>query len=143
MKKLKCIPVLMVIASIIFSCSSDDIDLPYIVYKDASGKVFDSNIPIPVEINSSIKIEAIIGYNDSKSNHLNYEWKIDNGPFRQYTVFDGLNIYSLGGYNNLATEKVTMDITFTDELVNRGSLVTIRIRDMDSLSKELTFKVNL
>lgn len=141
MKNLKNVTILCVILSFFYSCSSDDIDIPYILYKDASGKVIDSFTPISVDLNSSVKINAEVGFHDLNSNHLNYEWKIDNAPFKQYTVFDGLNIYSLGGFNNLATQKATLEITFSDQIMASGSQVIVRIRDMDSLSKELIFQV--
>ncbi|GEM_PF-6327666 len=70
-----------------------------------------------------------------------YQWKIDDGDFSQYSAFDGLNIISLGVRNNLDTERATLDIHFSDEIVRSGSTVIVRISDMYTLSSQLTFNV--
>jgi len=133
---------LFAFVSLFGACSSDDLDLPYVIYKDSSGAALSSFSPISVTLNSTVVIYAEAGYDRSNSNRLNYEWKIDNGSFEKYSGSEGLDITTIGGHNNLSVEKATLELTFSDDLVESGSQVIIRIRDMDSMSKELTFNVH-
>lgn len=140
--KIKTLSILLLVLTIFSACSSDDdFSYPYIIYKNSSGQVLNPAQTIQVEYNSTYRINAEIGYHDFSGNQLRYEWRIDNGNFKQYSAFDGLNITTLGRYNNLSTVKATLDITFTDE-IQPGSTVIIRIRDTDSLAKELKFSVD-
>lgn len=119
---------------------TDDLS-PYIIFTNAAGEMLTSSSEIPAALNNTVRIMADIGYERTEGNNIDYDWKIDDGEFKQYSSLDGLVITTLGSRNNLRIEKATMDITFSDDIVGTGSTVTIRVEDQTSISRSLTFRV--
>lgn len=140
MKNIGLVALLPVLAILMASCGKNDLE-PYLILKNDSGQVISSPDSIPVELNTSFKLFVEAGYLRRDGNNMDYDWKTDEGEFVQYTLFDGLDITAMGSNNNLGIEKATLDISFGDDIVEVGSVVTVRVKDQKSLVGQLAFKV--
>lgn len=140
MKTIKSICLITFLALLLSECGKNEDEKPYIILKDTSGQTLTAT-NIPVGLNTTFRVYVEIGYERFKDNNIDYDWKIDQGEFTQYSAFDGLNITMLGSYNNLRLEDATLDVTFGDDIVSAGSQVAIRIRDRKNLSRTLTLIV--
>lgn len=140
MKKGIYITLFIALAGILASCKKSD-DKPYIYFSNVGGDAITATTPIPAALNSTVVIHMKAGYERSEGNNLDYEWKIDDGHYKQYSALDGLDITTLGRHNNLRIEEATLDIAFSDEVMDSGSHVSVRVRDQTGLSRTLTFVV--
>jgi len=140
MKNIRLVILLAVLAVFTASCGKNDLE-PYLILKNDFGQVLSSPDSIAVGLNTSFKLYVEAGYLRGDGNNIDYDWKIGEGEFMQYTLFDGLDITAMGSHNNLGIEKATLDISFDDDVVGVGSVVTIRIKDQKSLVGQLAFKV--
>jgi hypothetical protein len=141
MKNIRLIALLCALALLQAACEKND-DEPYIILKNDSGQVLTSSANIQVGLNTTYRIFAEIGYPSHNGNNVDYDWKTGSGEFVQYSMYDGLDITTLGSQNNLRLEKATLDVSFSEDKVAPGSLVTIRIKDQGSVESQLTFEVN-
>lgn len=121
-------------------CKKDNDETPYIILKNSAEEVIPaSTVGVPADLNSTVRIYAEIGYERFSGNNLDYDWKIGSGGYTQYSSADGLNITTIGSFNNLRSEKATLDITFSEDIVSAGETVTIRIKDQGTLVRTLAF----
>lgn len=134
------LPLLFVSFLFIFSSCRNEKDEPYIRFRDKDGQEYSERVMVP--LNTDLKLFVYIGYEEKGENNLiHYERSIDGSPFSDITFTGTLDILSVGRFNNLLTEKASIDISFNEERVSEGSVVQIRVRDSGTLSKTITFEV--
>ena len=137
MKNIKLLAFLSAVVVLFSACKTDDEHDPYIVFWSQDGKWIETTENIPVQLNGTFVFRSEIVYKGESK----YEWKIDDGEFEQYSSVDGLNITTIGTYNGMKLQKATWTLDFDDEIVEPGSIITIRLSDMPDLIRTLSFQV--
>lgn len=137
MKKLKLLGLLSAAALLLGGCKKSD-DSPYILFWGEDSKWIETTENIPVTLNETFVLRSEIGYEDTPK----YEWRVDDGEFTQYSSLDGLNITTLGSHNGLSIQKATWTLDFSDERLESGSKVAVRLSSAgDDLTRTLVFEV--
>lgn len=119
----------------IFSCNNEEEES--IVFKDVDYQVYtDDTIYVQLNTSDQLIVETI----SAQSQNVHYFRSVDDGDLTEITDTDDVDILT-ESYSDTYEEQALVETTFSDSVYSSGSVVEIYVRNGQSLSNRIFYKI--